>query len=194
MSNLLRVVKMQSQVLQRKSVIPVMLEIPVNPDCAPFLVSGSKKMVWIDGSHPGDVVKVAPRRNTVLGVLFMEIIEAVATRGQEEEWGNVHPFSARGVASAVEHVQSYDLLDLEILVPRVRDEEHAGGAFQRPPWLTAEEFSLPIRPSGWLPEDCALVVPRDREFVGMVGHISPKVAVVVVHNPSRGIAIARGDR
>ena len=48
-----------------------------------------------------------------------------------------------------------------------------------------------MRLSSWVPDKCAIVVPRDREFVGVLGHLDPKSMVVCVHNPSRGMAVAR---
>ncbi len=192
MSNLLQVVQMQSQVMQKKSVLPVMVEFLVNPDCAPFLVSGSREMLWVDEAHPGNLVKAAPRRNTIPGDLFLEVVEAVAERGVKDGWGNVHPFTQQGVSAAIDYVRSFDLDNLEILVPRVRDEKNQDGAFQRPDWLCSGEFGMHVRPTGWLPDDYVVVVPRDREFVGVIGHLATKIVLVVVHNAARGIAIARG--
>ena len=193
MSNLLQVVKMQAQAMQKKSTIPVMVEFQVNPDCAPFLVSGSKEMIWVDEAHPGDIVKAAPRRGVTPGELFLGVVNAVAKRGIDAKWGNVHPFTNAGVSAAIEYVSSFDLDNLEILVPRVRDEKNKEGAFQRPDWLSAGNYGMPVRPTGWLPDNCAVVVPRDREFVGMIGHLGAGIAVIVVHNAARGIAVARGD-
>lgn len=189
MSNLLQIVKMSAQ---KKTGIPMMVEFPINPDCAPFLVSSSKEMLWIDEAHPGAVVKAAPRRDSVPGELFLEVLEGVGNRGRKDGWGNIHPFTVGGVREALDYVASYDLDDLEILVPRVRAADNKRGVFRRPDWLCPGELNVPVRPSGWLPDGCAVVVPRDREFVGMLGFLAPKTFVVVVHNPGRSIAIAWG--
>ena len=42
----------------------------------------------------------------------------------------------------------------------------------------------------WLPENCAVVVPQNRDFLGFIGMVG-KNFVGVVHNPSRGLSIAR---
>lgn len=189
MSNLLQVVKIR---IPKDKSIPVMAEFPVNPECAPFLVSSSKGLIWVDVAHPGDVVKAAPRQGVTPAVLFAEVVDAVQARGLELQWGNVHPLNENGVRAAIQHVKSFDLGELEALVPRVREEKDEQEKFTRPDWLTTDNFGLPFRPSSWVADDCVVIVPKDREFVGMVGRVGHGAFVVVIHNASRGIAVARG--
>ena len=168
----------------------MMLEFPVEPETAPFLVTSTKALLWVPEAHHDDVVKAAVRE-AALGSLFMEILDEVTKKGKEAQWGNVHLFSQAGVQAAIDHVRYYDLEDLEILAPPNREEDHKDGVYKRPQWLN--DMKLPLRPTSWLPEGCVVVLPKDRKYVGFVGYLTRTSCVAVVHNASRGIAIARGS-
>ena len=189
MSQLLRILRLNSKALKnpgkgKKPPVPLILEWAVNGDTAPYLVSSSTAVLWIEDPHEGNIIRAAVRKVPDPGVVFREILEAVRKRGREDQWGNIHPYTAAGLKGAVDHVQSYDLDDLEILVPRKTKD------VPRPVWLN--DLGYPLKPSSWLPEDCAVVVPKDRDFVGVLGYLDVKVAAAVVHNASRGIAVAWG--
>lgn len=51
---------------------------------------------------------------------------------------------------------------------------------------------LPYQPCSWLPQGCIVVVPKDRTYLGVVGRVTAKSYSGLVHNASRGIAIAIG--
>jgi len=180
MSNLLQVAKFNTKVMKKKGALPLMVEFNVAPESAPFLVTSSQAVVWVEEAHPGDLVKAAVRVATP-GDLFTEIIRAVARRGLADQWGNVHPFTLKGLEAAMQHLQSYDFHELEILAAPVKKQS------SRPAWLRA----LPVRPASWVPTKWVVVVPKDREYVGLIGHLDPKHLVSVVHNASRGMAIIR---
>lgn len=63
-----------------------------------------------------------------------------------------------------------------------------------PPELRSliEESRLPFRASAWVPDGTIIVVPKDRNFVGLVHQVTAKKIVGVVHNAARGIAIVQG--
>jgi hypothetical protein len=126
------------------------------------------------------------------GILFAEMLVALIERSVRDEWGSVQPYTEAGLREAVKHVETYDLEDLEILVPRLRPENSPGGPQERPGWLkdVLVDLELSPRPTSWLPDNCAVVVPRDRNFVGVLGHLSPKHIMAIIHNASRGVAIA----
>jgi len=193
MSQLLRVLRLNSNVMKtpgkgKKPPVPLILEWAVNGDTSPYLVSSTSSVLWVEDPHEGNIIRAAVRKIPDPGVLFREILEAVAKRGKEDQWGNVHPFTFAGLKGAVDHVTSYDLDDLEILVPRVTKTK------QRPDWMQtfSQESGFPLRPSSWMPDDCALVLPKDRDFVGVLGYLGAKSAAAVVHNASRGIAVVWG--
>jgi hypothetical protein len=184
MSNLLAVTKLQSEVLQNKATMPIMVEIPVSPETAPYLVSSSSAMLWIEKPHPGDKIKAAVRWEVPPAKLFNEVLEAVIKKSGEENWGNVHPFTVDGLVHAIDYVKSYDLNDLEILVSK-----------KHPSWFP-EKFivkeEIPIRLANWLPKDCAVVVPKEKDLVGLIGHLNTKAVIVVVHNACRCFGIVKG--
>lgn len=209
MSNLLHVIRLKSKAV-KKGHAPLWVEFPVSLETAPFLVSSSSSVMWIAEAHPGNpgnMVKAAVREAGV-GELFTEVVDAVTAMGRQQEWGNVHPLTIEGLGAAIEHVESYDFEDLELLTPRQKFIEEAlpedeGESDERvigvlvpdvSPAMQAvlDEFDLPMRPSSWVPDECVVVVPRDRSFVGVVARVTGKKIAGVVHNAARGIAIARG--
>ena len=121
MSNLLQVTRMQPNAMEKKKAVPLFLEWPVNPELAPFLISSSTSLMWIEEAHPGDQVRVAVRKISSPGEIFWSIVEAIGERGERDKWGNVHPFTEEGVLAAVDHVTSYELDPVELLFPRVTD-------------------------------------------------------------------------
>jgi len=195
--------------MEKSGAIPFELQGAVHPETSPYLVTKSKGgVLWVEESSSGNI------RAGVCSVnpadIFMQIVEAVAERGLQLEWGNVHPYSLAGIKAAADYLNSYGVTDMEVLIPRIRlpekiipktDEklhqavEVALGkqeevVYDRPEWLNPKDVGLPLRPSSWLPNECAVVVPAERDFVGELTHISSKYVAAIVHNPSRTIAIA----
>jgi len=200
MSYLLEIYRDKSMAMKGKKNMPLMAEVDVHPDTGPYLVSGAKTpLLWVEEPHGGTHVKAGVRQIDSPGKMFLAVLLSVEIRGRRDEWGNVHPFTPEGLQAAIDHVDYYEQGDLEVLIPRVRgekapDEREKDEPFvaaNRPEWLHPREFQLPFRPSSWLPDNCAVVVPRDRGFVGRMTHLGPKMVFVVVHNASRGIGIAR---
>jgi hypothetical protein len=206
MSNLLVVQRVQSKALQRKGTVPLMIEYGVSKETAPYLVSSTSSVMWINAAHPGepgDVVKAAVRKMTV-DAFFGEVLEATISMGRQQEWGNVHPLTLAGLQAAVEHVEFYDLGPVELLIPRTRpvepegetdeDEERVIQVDLMPPELRPllEDIGLPFRPSSWVPDGTIVVVPKDRTFVGVVSKVTATQIAGVVHNAARGIAIVQG--
>lgn len=184
MSNLLQIIRSAPKSLQKKGTVPLMLEFNVSRETAPYLVTSTAGVLWIEEPHPGDLIKAAVREVAVPGDLFVEAIRAVASRGLEFKWGNIHPFTEAGLDAAIDHVQSYGLPDIEILVgPKQKDA-------LPPKWLSPKSVQVPFRVSSWVPENCAVVVPADREYVGFLVHLKPKTIVMAIHNASRAIGLA----
>lgn len=190
MSNLLQVVRFKPQESTKKGNVPIILEFEVHPDTAPYLVTSSSGLIWVEEPHPGNILKAAIQEISSPGHLFWAMALSVILRGKRDEWGNVHPFSENGVLDAVKHLEDYDLTDIEILVPRVREDKNENGVYKRPSWLHPDILGYPLRPTSWVPDDCAIVVPRNRDYVGMMTHITLKKVAAATHNPSRSIAVA----
>jgi len=206
MSHLLAVLRLQSKAMQKKGNVPLMVWFTVSPETAPYLVSSSSSVMWINEAHPGPKVKAAVRQMT-LNDLYAEVIEAVVSMGRQQQWGNIQPLSFEGLAAAIDHVNFYELGPLELLIPRahpVSEPEDQGEASEGEKRVDAvdlmpselrpliEESGLPFRPSSWVPEGTIVVVPRDRTFVGLVSRVTPKKLAAVIHNAARGIAVVQG--
>jgi len=196
MSNLLQV----SQIPTRGKV-PLMLEIQVVPETAPYLVSSTTEVVWIPESMaatpelwprgvPDHIVRVAVREGGQRGYgpFFLEVLEAVRDRGVKSEWGNVHPLTEEGIQKAVDHIGFYELGETCLLIPFKADEK-----VTLPLRDIAADLGCLPQPTRWLPGNCVVAVPKNREYLGMVGILGRKGFVVVVHNAARAMGIAWGD-
>lgn len=168
------------------------MEIPVNPALAPFLVSRASSkghVLWVGRAH-GGCVKAALRKEDDLGVFFRSVVDAVVEKGRELEWGNVHPLTVEGLNSALAHVTSYGLEELEILANPKFDWGSLNPEWHvEPGSLPLALLGFPIQPAIWCPLDTLVVVPRDRDFVGFA-YLHQKRLAAVVHNASRGIGVA----
>jgi hypothetical protein len=180
MSNLVTIVRFQPKAMQKKGALPLMMEFEVVPETAPFLVTSTSSLLWVEEAHPGSKVKVAVR-SCPPGVLFQEIVREVARRGVTDEWGNVHPVTPQGLENVRAHLASYDLTEIEFLMAPVK------GKKGHPEWLKV----LPVTPAPWVPVGWVVVVPKDREYVGMLGHLDSTHLVLLVHNASRSIGILK---
>ena len=169
MADLLKIVKFNNL---KKT--PLLFEFSVNGELSPVLVTNSKSLLWVDATN--NMVRAGVRIETRVKDFFIEIIDEIATVGSDAGWGNVHDFTNEGVSQAISYVQSYEVGALEILV-------HPNSASKL-------DVPLKITNTHWLPENCAVVVPQNRDFLGFIGMVG-KNFVGVVHNPSRGLSVAR---
>ena len=153
-------------------------QIPASedPDAGPFLITSSKDVMWVERAFPGGFLRVAVRKATP-NDLFRSLIEAVAERGVELEWGNVEPPTHSGMAKAIEHLQYYGFTDLECLY---------GEGFS----LT-DVVGIPTTQVDWLPKHWGVLVPKDRSYVGTVYDLGDGVVGAVLHNASRGVVVLR---
>ena len=206
MSHLLAVMRLRTKAMQQKGNVPLMVEFTVSEETAPYLVSSSSSVMWINAAHPGPVVKAAVRQVTISD-FYAEVVDEVASMGRLQQWGNVQPLTHEGMQAAIDHINFYELGSLELLIPRshpaggpiaekegVEGDEKAKLPELMPPELRPfiEETGLPFRSCSWLPDSTIVVVPRDRTFVGIVSRVTPKRMAAVVHNSARGIAVVQG--
>jgi len=140
-----------------------------------------------DKRKPEKVMLVrAAVRQAAPGLMFAEALKAIIARGRTSEWGNVHPFTAKGIKAAIDHVAFYEMGDLEILMAPF--ESNA----KQPGWTHASALGYPVRPATWLPPKTAVVVPMNREYVGVLTHLSTKHVAMIVHNAGRSLGIVTG--
>lgn len=162
----------------RGPVYPEMVEVAVNDELAPILVSSTRGVLWVNRVTGSGTVRAAVRSRTGLEA---DLVSAVAELGSALKWGNVQPLSSSGIAQLASHIRSYGLEDLEALhspALRTGDLDFCG---------------LPQVEAGWVPIDVVVVVPRDRSFVGSLGVLGSDRAFAVVHNASRGVGVAWND-
>lgn len=203
-SHLLNRIKFPSPRKQDKT--PLMVEFPVNPDTAPYLVSSSGGLLWVEESMkptpemwpregaPDTIVRVAVRPDVSIGIsgFFREVLAAVEAKALDLSWGSVQDYTEEGIEEAIAYVSHYDLGGLCLLYPpayQVRDPTST-----EPPPLPLKDIALRHnmlpQPCSWMPRHAAVVVPKDREFLGSIGFLGRKGVVIMVHNAARGIAIA----
>lgn len=157
---------------------PFMVEVPVDAEVAPYLVSSTQSFLWVEKAFNNPpCVRAAVRPSLI--PLYLEIVEAVIKEGRSREWGNVMPFTPAGLLRLVSHLQEYGIQDVEVLV----------SAEQTP--FSLDE-GLAVTRCVWLPSNLALVVPKDRTFLGTAGMFPDGSVAVVVHNAPRGMGIAVG--
>lgn len=178
MSDLLKVTRL-AKGQQVPSNVVGYLEFTVSPETAPYLVTSSKGLVWV--SHPSSegLVRAALREGCAPVVFFREVVLSVKEAGVHYDWGNVLPLTLEGVQKAITHLESYDQGEIEILVPKSSEDLHR----------MCSGFDRAVRPSSWLPENMAVVVPKDRQFVGGVWRVNKNAISGLVHNAARGMVI-----
>ena len=176
--SLLEIVSFDDTVKQTKrgSSPPLLMEFEVNPALAPFLVSSTRAVQWVAHASKSNMLRAAVRKRQQIEA---DVVAAVVTMGAEAEWGNVHELTTAGVDSCITHLHGYGLEKVEILVAPDTD-------------LTDVELpaGVPVLHADWLPQDALVVVPVDRRFLGTLGTLGRHKAVAVVHNASRGMAVA----
>jgi hypothetical protein len=160
--------------------IHVLVESPIPSGLdGPFLVTSSKDMIWISKAFPNGMVRFAIQ-NTTLSEMFRGMVIAVAKRSRDEGWGSVHEPTAKGLQAVAEHLADYELTDIEVLY---------GSGFNEsmiPEGTPREEVD-------WVPDGWALVLPKDRAYVGTVIDFEGGQLGGVLHNASRGIGICANE-
>lgn len=156
--------------------IPFLIEVPVHGSSAPFLVSGTKNLIWVERAS-NNAIKAAVRKEKLPMKLSEQIVEEIARTGREREWANNFSFSKEGLEKAVEYLRFYGIEAIEVLLPE-----------KSKPKLTAPK-GVTLCPVPWVTKGRAAVVPADRAYLGLVGMIGNSHWTAVVHNPSRGMAV-----
>ena len=180
MSDLLQIVKLP--ISMGASSHPLAMEFTVDPVAAPYLVSSTRSVIWVPEAF-GNVVRAAVRRNVKSnGDFYKEIVEAVAQQGTESGWGNVFPSSLKGVQGALEYLRFFDFSDLEIFVKQ-------GTQMQKR--LSSQLEGCVVTGVSWLKAGWVVATPKDKEYLGFLSRLGSTSIISVVHNPCRGIAVAK---
>jgi hypothetical protein len=176
--DLLQVLQAEPNLL-RKTATPLAAELPVDPNTAPYLVTTTKALMWHPTDHGGRV-RAALRRDP-LPELYREVVVEFCTTSVQADWGSVYPYTTQGLDQAIAYVASYGIPDVEILV--TDSDSPAGGA------PTYQDRT--VTKVEYLPPRTVLVVPKDRDFLGTALQMGPGGRhLLLVHNPSRGMAVA----
>lgn len=172
--NLLDLVALNPQGESNRSL--TLEDLQVNPGLAPFLVSSTRSVVWVPHASKANTVRAAIREREGIE---SELLASIIQMGQQTEWGNIHELTTEGVKACVGHLRDYHDEPLEILVSPDTDLE----GIEIPENLEKTEAE-------WIPTECLVVVPMDRANLGTLWVIGRNKVAVLVHNVSRGIAIA----
>lgn len=152
------------------------MEVPVAEEAAPYLVGKTAGMLWVPAAHKG-TIRAAVRPGGRPVETFVEVVRAVQSGGHRYEWGNSFDATLQGLQGAVGYLTDYGIEEIDLLAgPKTLDgfKDIPHGVRK----VTAE----------WVPDGCAVLVPTDRSFLGMVGILKDAYSVVL-HNPARGMAI-----
>lgn len=144
----------------------LMIEVPVSSESSPYLVLGMKKWIWIDSAR-GGFIRAAIRDGEVPPI-NLDIVREVAREGDLRKWGNGFPCTPEGVEKAREYLAYFDVKDAELLV--------------------GESSTVPGEVRDWIPEGCAVLIPKDKAYLGVLAKLGSKWSVVL-HNPSRTVAV-----
>jgi len=172
--NLLDIVPLSPQKKQANTL--TLEDINVNPELAPFLVSSTRSVAFVPFASHKKTIRAGIRSRPGIE---SEMVAAVVDAGSEFEWGNVHPLTTEGVQACLEHVSSYISVPLEIICAADTD-------------LEGVEIPEHIQQTTakWLPKDALVVVPADRTYLGTLWLLGPDRVAAVIHNVSRGMAVA----
>ena len=147
-----------------------------DPEAGPFLITASKGVLWVERAFPGGFLRVATQ-HTAPEPLFLQLVEAIAVRGAESNWGNVVPATYAGMGQAVEHLNYYGMSDLECLY---------GKGFK-----PLKNIGIPTSLVSWLPDKWGVLLAKDRSYVGTLYDLSDGVVAGVLHNASRGVVVLK---
>lgn len=197
-NNLLKIIRPTPFNNRKQGGTPIATEFPVTTELAPFLVTTTGSLTWVLAPVQGTSMVRAAARTVKTSQLYREIVESVIIMGQHAEWGNRFALTLDGVEGAVMYLKSFGLEDIELLCPHLIQSVETTN--QRGERVMSEvvtdtdlkalldEVEYPVRPCSWLPYRTVVVVPKIREYVGVVSMVSQKSLMACVHNAARGMA------
>ena len=130
---------------------PVALNIKVNPQLKPFLVSSSKSLAWTERLD-NDLTMAASRP---LGEnIQAEVVAALVERSIEMDWGNLFSHDSEGCNEAITYLRERGFSEIHVLVNPNSDLE------------SIDEEGVELIRASWVPLGCAVFVPEQREYLG----------------------------
>ena len=157
--------------------VPLMIELPVDPTIAPYLVSTTKSFLWLVQPLRDNKLRVAIRKEN-LDQLFGEVVQNIYEMGLENSWENSYTLSKDGVQKAIEYLQYYGIKEIEILCGE-----------SDPLSLGSRYGKYSVTKVSWL-SDCYVAIPKDRSYFGSLTDFGSDNYAILIHNPSRGIAFS----
>ena len=159
--------------------LPLIAELPVNPELSPVLVSSTQGVLWVNDKD--GVVRAAFRED--LDEFFKSVILSSLEVGLEERWQNSNLFSELGLKDAIEFLKYYKIPEeYHLLIHPSRREESLS---------QAEALGVIVFEVPWMPSDRSVLVPRDRSYLGSLIQHKSGMFASVVHNISRGMFILK---
>lgn len=152
---------------------PFLMEIPVSPESAPYLVTGTRSLLWIEAPRNG-VIRSGIRSGSPDPAFYRALVGEISSQGGKRGWGNSFPSTTAGMGKAVEYLRGYGFEESVLLV--------SPGSKIKPP------SGVEKVPVSWISSGSVLV-PKDRSYLGVLGFLGDKNWTAVVHNPSRGMAV-----
>lgn len=156
---------------------PLMIELPVDPTIAPYLVSTTKSFLWLEKPLRNNKLRVAIRKES-LDQLFGEIVQNIYEMGVDSSWGNSYALSKEGIQKSIEYLQYYGIKEVEIFTSE-NDPLSLGAVFGK----------YAVTKVNWL-SDCYVVLPKDRSYFGSMTDFGSDNYAILIHNPSRGISFS----
>jgi hypothetical protein len=181
---------------EREGALALIQEYLIDPRSYPYLVSASKNpLLWVERPLMGRLIRAFLRRDQDVDLAFQQVLTAVTDRGVQYNYGNVFPYSEEGIQGALKYVGYFleggdtEVINplhqlLELLVPE-------GSEWAELEYMEVGVIKVPVQVAKWLPEKTAVAVPLDRGFLGDIHLYGNSSCAIVVHNPTRGMAIAR---
>ena len=161
---------------RKASGVPLMTEVPVEADLAPFLVTSTKAVTWVARAVGGRVRSAI--RSVTPNAHFAELVEAIAAKSIAEGWGSVFPLTSAGVSQGEVYLREHGFAELTLLTSE--DAPNLGPSEK-----------VEVVPTAWLPASTAVLVPTDREYVGITLDFGSGSIATVLHNASRGVVVLR---
>jgi len=158
---------------------PLMVEVPVDRDLAPYLVTSTKASLWIERPHPNNCVRAAVCAGD-MGEHCQLLVQEIALKGDAEGWGNCQSLTPEGVKAALQHLDYYGFSDVEVL-------------FSTTTKTVGVPEGVPVGEALWVPPGWAVVVPVDRGFVGTTLRFKEDRLATVVHNAARAVVVLIGE-
>jgi len=150
--------------------------VPVDWEAGPYLVTGTKDLIWIPEAKDG-VIRSGVRPGSPDNDLFLSAVREIGRFGDTHDWGNHVLYSSVGLLDAEDYLFSYGILEFDLLC-------HDGDPILNFPHSEATRMI----PAPWVPQNCSVLVPRFREYLGFVGLLKNS-HTAVFHNPSRGMVV-----